>query len=146
MPGPNSTIQAKSMPLEISFDGGVTYKTLICLIDLQMALSTPLEEDDTYCGPKVGQGPIKFNPSGNVVIETNPDSDECSFDELLERMASGTSVHFRLQNPLSGSTGRGFYLAGEALVNELTPQGTANGLEKCSFAMTGTGTLTTTKP
>lgn len=146
MPGTNSTIQAKSMPMEISFDSGVTYKTLVCIIDLQTALTTALEEDDTYCGPKVGQGPVKFNPSGNLVIETNPTATECSFDELLERMVAAQTVHFRLQNPLSGSTGRGFYLAGELLINELTPQGTANGLMKCSFAMTGTGTLTTTAP
>lgn len=134
------------MPLELSFDNGVVYKTLICLIDLQAALSTAVEEEDTYCGPKVGQGPLKFNPSGNIVIETNPTATEASFDELLEKMAAAETVLFRWQNPLSGSTGRGFYLGGEALITELTPQGTAQGLMKCSFTMIGTGTLITTKP
>jgi hypothetical protein len=146
MPGTNSTIQAKTMPLEVSFDNHVTYKTVVCIIDLQVALTTDVEEDNTYCGPKVGQGPIKFNPSGNLVIETNPTSTEASFDELLEKMNSATAIGFRLQNPLSGSTGRGFYLKGDALITELTPQGTANGLMKTSFAMIGTGTLTTTAP
>lgn len=134
------------MPLELSFDGGSIYKTVVCIIDLQVALSTPTEEDDTYCGKKVGQGPIEFNPSGNLVIETNPSATEASFDEMVEKMAVGETVLFRLQNPLSGSTGRGFYLAGELLITELTPAGTAAGLMKCSFAMRGTGTLTTTKP
>lgn len=146
MPGSNSTINAKSMPLEISFDSGVTYKTVVCIIDLQVALSTPTEEDDTYCGKKVGQGSIEFNPSGNLVIETNPTATEASFDDLVEKMAAGATVFFRLQNPLSGSIGRGFYLSGEVLITELTPAGTASGLMKCSFAMRGTGTLTTTKP
>lgn len=134
------------MPIELSFDSGVTWKVLVCMIDKNIPLTTQTEVDQTYCGPKVGQGPIEFNPSGNATVETNPDADEVSFDELLEVMNAGTTIKFRLQNPLSGSVGRGFYLSGDILITELTPNGTALGLMKFSFTFTGTGTLTTTAP
>lgn len=146
MPLANSTINAKSMPLELSFDDGVTWKMLVCMIDFSNPITTPLEEDQTYCGKKIGQGPIEFTLSGNIVVETRPDTDEASFDELLEVMNTATSILYRMQNPTSGSVGVGYYLSGSVKVSELTPTGTALGLIKASITLTGEGVLTTTAP
>ena len=146
MPGSNSTINAKDMPIELSFDNGTTWKVLVCLKDISIPLQTPVTAEDTYCGKKVGVGVIEFNPSGNAVCETNPDADEVSADDLIEVMATGTSFLWRAQNPLSGSVGRGLYLSGSCKCTNVTITGTANGLVNFAFTLTGEGTLTTTKP
>ena len=146
MPLSNSTINAKDMPIELSFDSGSTWKVLVCLKDISIPLQTPVTAEDTYCGKKVGVGVIEFNPSGNAVCETRPDTDEVSADDLIEMMDDGTSFLWRVQNPTSGSVGQGLYLSGSCKCTNVTITGTANGLVNFSFTLTGEGTLTTTKP
>lgn len=146
MPLSNSTINAKDMPIELSFDNGTTWKVLVCLKDISIPLQAPTTAEDTYCGKKVGVGEIEFNPSGNAVCETRPDTDEVSADELIEVMKTGTSILWRVQNPTSGSVGQGLYLSGSCKATNVTIAGTANGLVNFSFTLTGEGTLTTTKP
>jgi hypothetical protein len=146
MPQSNSTINAKDMPIELSFDNGVTWKVLVCLKDINIPLQTPTTAEDTYCGKKVGVGEVEFNPSGNAVCETRPDSDEVSADDLIEKMKAGTSFLWRVQNPTSGSVGYGLYLSGSCKCTQVNITGTANGLVNFAFTLTGEGTLTTTKP
>jgi len=146
MPQSNSTINAKDMPIELSFDNGVTWKVLVCLKDVSIPLTTPVTAEDTYCGKKVGVGVIEFNPSGNAVCETRPDTDEVSHDDLVEQMDNGTAFLWRLQNPTSGSVGYNFYYSGSCKCTNVTFTGTANGLMGFAFTLTGEGTLTRVKP
>jgi hypothetical protein len=145
MPLSNSTINAKDMPIELSFDSGVTWKILVCLKDISVPLQTPVTAEDTYCGKKVGVGLIEFNPSGNAVCETRPDTDEVSADDLIQLMAAGTSFLFRVQNPTSGSIGFGLYLSGSCKCTQCNITGTANGLVNFAFTLTGEGILDTVK-
>jgi hypothetical protein len=145
MPLSNSTINAKDMPIELSFDSGVTWKVLVCLKDISIPLQTPVTAEDTYCGKKVGVGLIEFNPSGNAVCETRPDTDEVSADDLIQVMAAGTSFLFRVQNPTSGSVGFGLYLSGSCKCTQVNVTGTANGLVTFAFTLTGEGILDTVK-
>jgi hypothetical protein len=144
MPGKN--INAKDMPIELSFDNGVTWKVLVCLKDISIPLNAPVTAEDTYCGKKVGVGDVEFNPSGNAVCEVNPAVGEVSSDELVQKMDAGTSFLWRIQSPISGSVGVGFYYAGSCKCTNVTITGTANGLVSFAFTLTGEGTLTTTKP
>jgi hypothetical protein len=146
MPGTNSTINAKDAPIELSFDNGATWKTLVCLKDVSIPLTTPVTAEDTYCGKKVGVGVIEFNPSGNAVCETRPDADEVSHDDLVEKMDAGTSFLWRIQNPTSGSVGNNLYYSGSCKCTNVTLTGTANGLLSFAFTLTGEGTLTRTAP
>lgn len=146
MPLTNSTINAKDMPIELSFDNGVTWKILVCLKSISIPLNVPVTEEETYCGPKVGVGAVKFNPSGEAVCETRPAATEVSFDDLLEQMNAGTSFLWRVRNPTSGSVGVGLYLSGSCKCTELELTGEAGGLVNFSFTLTGEGTLTTTAP
>lgn len=145
MPLSNSTINAKDMPIELSFDSGVTWKVLVCLKDISVPLQTPVTAEDTYCGKKVGVGLIEFNPSGNAVCETRPDTDEVSADDLIQKMAAGTSFLFRVQNPTLGSVGFGLYLSGSCKCTQCNITGTANGLVGFAFTLTGEGILDTVK-
>lgn len=145
MPLSNSTINAKDMPIELSFDSGVTWKILVCLKDISVPLQTPVTAEDTYCGKKVGVGLIEFNPSGNAVCETRPDTDEVSADDLIQLMAAGTSFLFRVQNPTSGSVGFGLYLSGSCKCTQCNITGSANGLVNFAFTLTGEGILDTVK-
>jgi predicted secreted protein len=146
MPLTNSTINAKDMPIELSFDNSVTWKTLVCLKNISIPLNTPVTEEETYCGTKVGVGTVKFNPSGEAVCETRPSATEVSFDDLLEKMNAGTSFLWRVQNPTSGSVGVGLYLSGSCKCTDLELTGEAGGLVNFTFTLTGEGTLTTTAP
>lgn len=145
MPLSNSTINAKDMPIELSFDSGVTWKVLVCLKDISVPLQTPVTAEDTYCGKKVGVGLIEFNPSGNAVCETRPATDEVSADDLIQKMGGGTSFLFRVQNPTSGSVGFGLYLSGSCKCTQCNITGTANGLVNFAFTLTGEGILDTVK-
>ncbi len=143
---PGITINAKDMPIELSFDNGVTWKALVCLKDISVPLNAPVTAEDTYCGKKVGVGDVEFNPSGNAVCEVTPAVNEVSADELVQKMVAGTSFLWRIQNPTVGSVGVGLYYSGSCKATNVTITGTANGLVSFSFTLTGEGTLTTVKP
>lgn len=146
MPQTNSTINAKDMPIELSFDNGSTWKILVCLKSINIPLTVPVTEEETYCGTKVGVGQVKFNPAGEAVCETRPLTTEVSFDDLVEVMNAGTSFLWRVRNPTSGSVGFGLYLSGSCKCTEATLTGEAGGLVNFTFTLTGEGTLTTTAP
>jgi hypothetical protein len=142
----NSSIQSSDMPIELSFDNGVTWKDLVCLTDYQIPLNSPVTATDTFCGKKVGVGNIEFNPSGTATCEVIPDAGEASASELLDVQNAKSSIRFRVQNPQSGSVGQLLYIAGSCKVTNVTIIGTANNLITFTFQLTGEGVIALTAP
>lgn len=147
MPLSNSTVTSRSIPIELSFDNGSSYKTLVCVQTKTFNLTVPTTENDTDCGLKVGTGVLRVAISGTAIVETRPSATECSHQEIVNVMKTGTSVLFRFQNPTSGSTGVGLYIAGSCKItgDNLTGPSSAD-LIKMDFNMLGEGDITVEAP
>lgn len=142
----NSSTQSVNMPIQLSFDNGVSWKDLVCLTDYQVPFNSPITATDTFCGKKVGVGNTEFNPSGTAVCEFIPDANEASVAEMQDVQEAKQSILWRVQNPQAGSVGDLFYRSGSAKVSNVTIIGQANNLITFTWTLTGEGVLTTVKP
>lgn len=140
-----SDIQASGIPIQISADSGVTWKTLICLKNYNVPISRSTNESETFCGKSVGLGALSFNPQGNAVCDTEPDSDEVTLNQMLIWLNEKTELMFRTAYPQSsgvlGSIGDEFYVAGNCFVVSVNTIFTTNDVVNFDFELRGFGTL-----
>jgi hypothetical protein len=138
-------IQSVNYPIQLSTDGGTTYRSLVCLENYDIPVERSITETETFCGKSVGLGSLSFNPSGSAVCKNAPDSDEITYKEMVAAEVDGTLVKFKISAPASGTeAGDDFYLAGDCYVTSTTLQFATNELVKFSWTLTGTGTLDVT--
>lgn len=143
----NSRITSKDLLIQLSFDNGSNYKDLVCLKSKSVPITRNTTENETDCGIFSGTGPMKFNPSGTAVCETQYISTQCSWQDLATAMKNGTNLLFRCQNPYSGSTGNNLYIAGTVIVTALTLNGSSSSeLVQFDYTLTGQGEPTVIEP
>lgn len=113
-------IQSTAVPFEISYDGGLTWKVLVCLSGWTAALDTTSTTVDTQCGRFYGLGPIGGSPTVNAVCSLYPASNEVTYKDMVAAQKAQTLLDFRVQYPGAGSVGYGFYLHGQIQVLNTT--------------------------
>lgn len=134
-------LQSVNYPIELSFNGGSTWQTLVCLTDYSVPLSKTANVTETFCGPQTGLGSGTFNPTGTAVAETNPTSNQVTYQRLLTAWEAGEVIRFRVQAPTTGSIGSYFYLSGQCYVTDLELTFTAGETVQFTFTLTGTGSI-----
>jgi len=134
-------IQSTLVPLELSFNNGSTYQTLVCLNQYNMPLSKATNVTETFCGTEVGLGSETFNPNGTAVCSTNPTSSQVTYNRLLTAWKNEETVLFRCQYPGTGSIGVHFYHQGSAYVTDLELQFQTSQVIQFTFTLTGIGTI-----
>jgi hypothetical protein len=138
------SLQSTNYPLELSFDGGSTWHTLVCLTQFNIPLSKAANVTETFCGPEVGLGSGTFNPTGTAVCETEPTSTQVTYKRLLTAWDAEELIQFRLQALGTGSIGNHFYLRGSCYVTDLDLTLQTAQTIQFNWTLTGTGTLDTT--
>lgn len=143
-------IQASGIPIQFSTDIGVTWKTLICLKNYNIPISRSTNESETFCGKSVGLGALSFNPQGNAVCDTSPDSDEVTLKDMLQWIDAKTVLMFRTAYPQSsgalGSIGDEFFIKGECYIVSVNPIFATNDVVNFDFEARGFGTLDIAAP
>jgi hypothetical protein len=137
------TVNSSANPLELSFDGGVTWKTLVCVTNYGRNLGATLTETETLnCGTLQGAGSIKFDFSGEAVTNIDPLPTQVSQEELeaqLLTQATGILALARTRWPSSGSVSSLLYLQGEVYVESVNQKNAPNDLVKFDFSLKGNG-------
>lgn len=140
-----NSVQGELAPLYLSSDGGVTWKTLICLETYNVPLATTVNETETNCGLAVGLGVIKFTPSGSAVMDTQPSASQVTYEDMLKWQVNKTVIMFKSEYPFSGpGYGANVSLSGTCYVTATDITLQVSQVIKFTFTLTGTGTVNTT--
>lgn len=130
--------------LEVSFDSGVTFKTLVCTRTVSVSVSSESSKEVTNCGPITTIGDAEFSFDFDAICEVSPSGSQCTYGDLLDAKVNKTLLVVKLASPLvSGSSiGAAYYHECDAYVTELTLNGGA-GENFVSFSGTieSTGTV-----
>jgi hypothetical protein len=136
-----ASIQSTLVPLELSFNGGITWQILVCLTQHNMPLEKTTNVTETFCGTETGLGSLTFNPSFTAVVKTDVASNQVTYDRMLVAMVNEELIRFRVQAPTAGSVGVYFYLSGTAYVTSLDLTLAVGETVQFTGTLTGTGTL-----
>lgn len=79
----------------ISFDGGTTYNTVICLTNNGITRARGVIETSTKCGTTSSAGTLTESVTFEGVIWVDPDANESSLVDLVDLMQSGDTFHFK---------------------------------------------------
>jgi hypothetical protein len=130
--------------LLISFDGGATFKTLVCTRTVSVNTSSESSKEVTNCGPITTIGDAEFSFDFDAICEVSPTVAQCTYGDLLEAKVNKTELVAELSSPLvtGSSTGAAYHHECNAYVTELTLNGGA-GENFVSFSGTieSTGTV-----
>lgn len=136
-----ASIQSTLVPLELSFNGGSTWQTLVCLTQHNMPLERATNVTETFCGTETGLGSLTFNPSFTAVVKTDVAFNQVTYQRLLTAMYNEELIQFRIQNPTSGSIGVYFYLRGSTYVTSLDLQFQTGQTVQFTGTLTGSGDI-----
>lgn len=140
---PNA-IQGEAQDIYISFDDGVTFKTLVCLQSGSVDNEVNTTEEETNCGPILSVGDMKASASFDAVCETAPSGSQCTYKDLLTAMNDKTVIVVKYENPVvtGASTGAVYHQTFDAYVTALSNSyGIGNGLVKFSGTIQSTGVI-----
>lgn len=139
-----NSIQGELAPIQLSSDGGITWKTLVCLETSNVPLATTVNEVETNCGVAVGLGAIKFNPAGSAVAEAIPTSNQVTYKDLLGWQVAKTLIMFKVEYPGSGGQyGMNLALSGTCYVTSTDVTLETGKVITFTYTLTGTGTVNT---
>lgn len=141
MPTP---LQGGAQDLEISFDSGSTYLTLVCLKTGSVDNEVDTTEEKTNCGPILVIGDMNAKASFDAICEVSPTVSQCTYGDMLEAMSAKTLLKVRYQNPVvtGASTGAVFYQNFDAYVISLSsPFGEGEGFVRFSGELGSTGVI-----
>lgn len=138
-----ASLQSVNYPIELSFDAGVTWKTLVCLTQYNVPTTLSTTETQTFCGIETGVGFQSFKPSGTATCRSfgTLGGTEATYGELLILQNSQTLFLFRVQAPATGSTGRDFYLSGSVYCTDLTLTLNTGAVVEFNWTFSGSGLL-----
>lgn len=136
-----ASIQSVSVPLELSSDGGITWKTVVCLTDWTLDLTVDNTVNQSFCGVDVGVSFPTFNGSVNAICETAPITNQLTYKTLAGWVNNLTKISFRIQSPGTGTIGNDFYHEGDCYITKLELKAQVKDTIKFSFDFIGTGVL-----
>lgn len=113
--------------LEISFDGGLTFKTLVCTRTVSVSVSSESSKEVTNCGPITTIGDAEFTFDFDAICEVSPTVSQCTYKDLLSAKVNKTLIVVKYASPVvsGSSTGAAYYHESDAYVTELTLNGGA---------------------
>jgi hypothetical protein len=131
------------VPLEVDFTGvGSTYRTLVCLQNFDLEVSSNIDTQETDCGqintPGIPGSTVNFT----AVCEVTPGGSQATYKDCLAAQVANTKVKVRVQNPTvqGASIGTAFFVNYDAYFNNVTLQ------KQTGAVITFTGTITSTGP
>lgn len=134
----NTTVDASTMLLSYSVDGE-SFSTIVCETDSNYDGTMTIVSDETKCGRTVAPGTIANKFSGTGVVNTTPDADEGSYNEIQDHFLSKQQLYFRYTN-----VDESIYHAGVGWFTQLGNQNAANGTSKFTWTVEINGDITNT--
>ena len=136
-------ILGKVTLLEIDVANGTSYKTLVCIEDFELSMSSSVETTETQCGQFNVPGTPGAQVTFNAVTNALPEATEISYEDLATVLNNVTKIAVRIQNAAqtSVSAGGAFYHAFSGYVTNLSLPVASNGVVKFSGTIQSTGSI-----
>ena len=137
-----TTIQSTLVPLELSFDSGVSWQALVCLKQWNIPTTRASSSEDTFCGTAVSSGSQTGNPSFSAICERYPTAgSQVTYNRLVTAQYNDESFLYRVKFPSSGSTGADVFLKQSCKANDLDLIASAEKYLEFSGTLTGEGLI-----
>ena len=141
MPNP---VQSTLSPLEISENGGVTWKICICTKSYTVPFQTQSTIEYTQCGPIIGIGPYSHDPTIQAICDIYPSATQWTYKDAIrvqDAQVANTQgrIMYRVQYPGTGSVGYAYYICGAAYITDTSLINTTNSAVAFSFTLKGNG-------
>lgn len=139
----NTQVDFNDQLVEVSLDGGTTFKTLVCLEGFDTNFTNEVTETETQCGVVTGVGETKAATNYTGTCNTTPETDEISFTDLLAAQVAKTIAVVRVSQ---GTLGADWYYSFSARFTNLVHTGTSKDVMKFNGTCTSTGLIDLTPP
>jgi hypothetical protein len=139
-----SKVRGKLVPLDISTDGGTTWKVLICLLsnDLHVTRAVieapPSKCDSDTAATQKAPGVLSWDMPFSALLDDTPLSTQLTASDILTLATNGTIVKARQQYDNTGSE---LYAVGDVLITDLTITNPAEGYTGFSGTFLGSGPI-----
>jgi len=134
----NTQVNANDQLVEVSLDGGTTFKALVCLDGFDTSFENAVTETETQCGVVTGIGDTKAATNFTGTCNTTPETDELSFKAMLAAQVAKTAAIVKVSH---GSSGADWYYSFSAYITNMTHAGTAGDVMKFTGTITSTGLI-----
>lgn len=125
-------LQSNTIPMAISFDGGTTYKNVVCKRAWNFAGTTAVNSEETDCGISKGLGAPDWSMDFEGVVNTTPNSPtEVSAVELAGAWVNQTLVKVKVIP--------GVPIKGDMYITDYGVQNAVGSLLAFSFTGAGVG-------
>lgn len=140
--------------ITMAFTTDLTYpydnlKTIVCEEDSEGGLDSNVSSTPTKCGVFTSTEIPTGTISGNGVTNADPESDEASFQDILNLVNNQTRVFAIYQNAAESpdvTEGQGVYMAGLGYFNTARSTNTQGTQSRFSWGFTFTGDIDTEYP
>jgi hypothetical protein len=133
-------LQSSNFPIQLSFDGGATFKELTCITNWGSDLSLGTTETETLkCGTLLGTGSPKFDWTGEGVTDFVPDAQQVSLKDLEIALLAVQPLIARVTYPGSGSAGATYFKEGTVYCTKAAAKASPNNLIMFDFELKGSG-------
>ena len=134
-----TTLQSNLVPFALSSDDN-TYKNVVCKKAWSFNGTTPVNTEQTDCGPLVGLASNEFTFDFEGVLNSTPNgSTEMSFKDMLTVYNNQTLQYAKVKYP--DGTGATFYIQGSGYITNLKLTNNVGNLHTFSATFSGQGTL-----
>lgn len=133
-----TTLNGNDIPLKISTDAGVTYKSVVCATTAGVQMSRDITEVETKCGKLTTVGNVAWTCNVEGVVNTTPSGTEVSYEDLLGIIVGNTSTLVKVESPVSAGTD--FYIQGTVIMTGLDIDTPSGDFAAFTCTLTGSGT------
>lgn len=137
----STPVQSSNVPLQISFDNGVTWKDLVCMQNYAIESTTQTTTEDTFCARYIGIGVIATQITGAAVCDVAPSNTQVSIFALKAAQAAAQLINIRANYPTAGSAGGAISNNGQGYITAAAEQMAVNNLVKFTFTILVNGSF-----
>lgn len=119
-------------------DSGTTYKTLICLEDLNVNRTSPTNKRATRCGVKVGIQPNEVTISGTFVWDDSPSGSQVSGLDMQGWANGNTLVQVKAAHE---TTPAEYFIEADGYLTEMSDAAPSDDVLTSTFTFELTGTI-----
>lgn len=135
-----TNVDAATMLLSYSVtDVDANYKSVVCESDSNIDGTMNVITDETKCGVLKGTGPIDWKASGTALVNTTPEADEGSYNEIQTLFLAKTLLYFKYTN-----VDESIYHKGRGWFTALGNQNASSGSSKFTWSVEINGDIENT--
>lgn len=140
-------IQGKDVTVQISTDGGASFKTLICEISNDVELTRNTNSVATKCDsgtPSIALGAYNWQITGEAAVDDSPTGSQATYVDVQTLFVNGTRFIAQVKDPTSSASE--YFIKGGVYCTQCTLTNQVDGISQFTFTFLGDGAVDITYP